>query len=151
MSRLDIDQAELNALLTGPGGPVYRTVRGFAEAVVEEVRTNGPLSEPQYERPPGLLREDMGIKDEVVTPEGPRFTVGTDPVNPRDGDHYAHRVHQGRSAIDSAQPMVFRYGGQRHSKHHVGPAAPEPFLYDAIRVANRLDPDVQFLTVEEDT
>lgn len=148
-SRLTIFQPKLDELLTGPTGPVYRAVRTFAEAVVAEVKEHGPISEPQYGRPPGLLREDMRIRHESVNHDGLTITVGTDPENPRDGTHYAAIVHRGRAAIDSASIMHFTYGGFRRSSFHVASAEPLPFLYNAVHAVNAVSTGPSFGLREE--
>lgn len=144
-SRLQIDPARLNALLSGPSGPVYRAVDEFARAIVEEVKERGPIGFDQDgARDIGALREDMSIRRESRTPTTVTITVGTDPVNrgrnTRGGGydyHYAAAVHLGRAAIDSASVMRFvERGGIIRWTHHVGPARAVPFLYEAVARAN---------------
>lgn len=139
MAELILNDAELNELLHGRTGPVFRVVKQFADDVVLDVRTYGPLGYDQGgRRTVGLLREDMRIRSEEFGPEGIVLTVGTDPTNPRDGYNYALRIHQGHDAYASmGQVMKFRTrDGRWHSKVAVGPAAPVPFLYDAVERAN---------------
>lgn len=151
MSRLVINQAALAELLTGPTGPVYRATRAFADAVVADVKIHGPLGFDQGgSRAVGLLRADMSVRGPAsVSLDGLAFTVGTDPVNPRDGYHYGEAIHEGRGPIDSAHPMIFQQRGSTLYRRtfHVGAAAGQPFLFDAVERVNAATPEVSFVIV----
>jgi hypothetical protein len=152
MARLELNDAAINELLHGPAGPVWRVTRHFADAVVAEVRANGPLGFDQGgTRATGLLRADMHIRTESVGPAGLSFEVGTDPANPKDGYHYARVIHEGRGPINPGRgkgPMIFmdRSGAHRRAAT-VGPADAQPFLYDAVAVANA-GSEVKFILVK---
>jgi len=151
MAHLKLFDSEINELLHGPAGPVYRVTRRFADEVVAEVRANGPLGFDQGDRRAvGLLRADMGIHGESVTPAGLAFRVGTDPANPVDGFRYALTVHEGRGAIHPRKgrgPMIFMdRSGEWREETSVGPAEAIPFLYTAVHVVNA--GEVKFILVE---
>ena len=139
VSHLDIDPDELAALI-GPRGPVGASVAEFAAKVVDEVKEHGPLGFDQNGyRDIGQLRADMSVRgDFEETADGINLTVGTDPVNHRDGYHYAEAIHTGRGPINSERLMVFtqRGGNRARATHHVGPAVAQPFLFDAVNRAN---------------
>lgn len=139
MAQLKLNDAEINELLHGPTGPVYRVTKLFADEVVDYVRINGPLGFDQGgHRAIGLLREDMSIRSEHVGPAGITFTVGTDPANPVDDYHYAYVVHQGRSGFTSKKGLMrFQTSdGEFHRRRSVGPAEAQPFLYEAVEAVN---------------
>lgn len=151
MSRLEIDPAALAELLTGPTGPVYRAVRAYADAVVADVKLNGPVGYDQgWGRETGQLVARMRILDETRGPSDISFMVGTDPVNRKTDFHYAERVHRGHGPVQTNGTMVFRTrDGTWHKRHKIGPAAAVPFLHDAMRRANEAIPgDEGFRVVE---
>lgn len=153
ISQLDINETELAELLRGPSGPVYRTTKGFADAIVASVRTVGPLGYDQgIGRRTGQLREGMAAIPQD-NPADVSFLVGTDPINRTPNGknyHYAERVHRGHGPVITDGTMVFRTrDGKWHRRHSIRGAAPVPFLYDAVRRVNAtLPPDVQFNLIE---
>lgn len=152
MAKLVLNDAEISELLTGRNGPVYRATKAMADAIVEEVRANGPLGFDQGgHRAVGLLREDMRIRDEEFGPAGIKIVVGTDPMNPNDGYHYALVIHQGRDGFTSKKgPMTFltRDNGLYEDVWSVGPAEAQPFLYEAVDAVNGVVPGVEFILIE---
>lgn len=150
MATLKLNDAALAELLTGPTGPVYKTTRLFAEEVTEAARRLAPLGFDQGgRRAIGLLKADMSIRSENLTPGRIEFTVGTDPENPKDGYHYAYVVHQGRAGFASTGGIMrfMTRDGNWRRELDVGPAEAQPFLYEAVREVNATFP-VKFVLVE---
>lgn len=150
MAELVLFPEQLNELLHGPTGPVYRVTRAFADEVVNVARAIAPLGFDQGgRRTIGLLKAGMGIHGESVGPEGISFTVGTDPINPKDGYHYGYVTHQGRGHIISAgRRMQFMTpDGEWHDRREVGGAIGQPFLYDAVDLvdASGFDPPFKLI------
>lgn len=152
MAKLVLNEAALQEYLTGRTGPVYRTVRAFAEEVAAYAKAHAPLGFDQDgRRAVGALRADMRIRDEEFLPGRINIVVGTDPVN-HEGPypyHYGYVVHQGRGGFASTRGVMkfMDRSGEWHARFEVGGAEPQPFLYDAVKAVNVSFP-VKFRLIE---
>lgn len=127
-SRIDLDDAAINALLHGPAGPVVRAVEQPTARTANRARLEAPVDK-------GELRASIGHS---VTAR-PGAVVGRVYATARHGiwQHQGTGVYAGRGPIrpKRAKVLVFRPKGSRQTvfAHQVKGTPPNPFLLRALR------------------
>lgn len=130
MAKFVPNQAGLNFVKYGHGGPVYRHVEAAQRAVVINARAKAP--------------HDTGVLEASIHAEQPEI-VGQSLVGrvraraiSRNGEDYAYIVHQGRGPIrpKTAKALKFYWkrAGRVVTTDYVAPRRGRPFLADSLRV-----------------
>jgi hypothetical protein len=138
MARLELNDAAIEELLTGPTGPVFRVVREFADLVLVKAKENAaPIGADSF----GALQADLEIKEhEVVPGHSIRYKIGTDPIDPFNGFGYGLVAHEGHGVL-RAKPggrmnFFWYLKDESVSAKTVRPTSGNPFLTDALIEAN---------------
>lgn len=138
MARIDWHDDQIDELLTGPTGPVFRVVKDFADLVLIKAKENAaPVGPDSF----GALQADLEIKEHVVVPgHSIRYKIGTDPIDPFNGFGYGLVAHEGHGVLH-AKPgghmnFFWYLKNDAVSAKTVRATGGNPFLTDALIEVN---------------
>lgn len=138
MARIDWHDDQIEELLTGPTGPVFRVVKEFADEVLVKAKENAaPTGADSF----GALEADLEIKEhEVVPGHSIRYKIGTDPIDPNNGFGYGLVAHEGHGILRAhpgGRMNFFWYlKDEAISTKEVRATSGNPFLTDALIEVN---------------
>lgn len=149
MSRIELNQAAIDALLTGPGGPVFRLVEQVTHETEIEMRRNAPVKKfADRDGGGGRLRDS--VRSEVTSDHsGVRGRVSAGYLSR--GVNVALLAERGRRGYSNESGIHFR--GQRDGAflfvRSVRSAGGVRFMESALRTATTTSPVDWRLTVNE--
>lgn len=130
VTRVQLNQGQINQTVRFPGGPVYREVAKYGRRVTTIAKANSPVGggDPDRGHAAGTMKRgikhEMSVRSKLIVSR----TVSPAP--------YTKIVHEGRGPVRVKRAKALKFKPKGSAAYifrpKVGPAAAQPFMREAL-------------------